>query len=104
MLVKSRLARELLLTDDDLALLGEAVLGNLKVERSGTLADTAGDVVVGTVAGAEPTAEVASLADGDTTKVGADTWWANNVVSRPSFQNFRRIQPSGSDYRFTYQA
>lgn len=61
------------LTDDDLALLGEVVLGDLEVERRRALADAARDVVVRTVAGAEPTAEFTSLADGDTTKVGADT-------------------------------
>ena len=62
------------LTDDDLALLREVVLGNLEVERGGSLSYTARDVVVGSVAGAEPAAEVAGLADGHTTEMGADTW------------------------------
>lgn len=42
-------------------------------QRGGTLPNTAGDVVVGTVAGAEPAAEVTGLTNGDTTQVGADT-------------------------------
>lgn len=62
------------LTDDELALLREVVGGNLEVERGRTLSYTARDIVVGTVAGAEPAAKVAGLADGDTTKMGADTW------------------------------
>jgi hypothetical protein len=61
------------LTDDEGLLIGEVVGGNLEVQRSGTLPDTAGDIVVGTVAGAEPAAEVTGLTDGDTTKVSADT-------------------------------
>ena len=48
-------------------------MGNLQVQRSGTLPDTAGDVVVGAVARAEPAAVVTGLTDRNTTKVGADT-------------------------------
>lgn len=62
------------LTDDQLAILGEIVLGDLEVERGGTLPYSAGDIVVRTVARAEPTAVVTGLANGDTTQVGADTW------------------------------
>jgi len=61
------------LTDDENLILGEAVLGNLEVQRSGTLANTTGDIVVGAVAGAEPAAKVTGLTDGHTTQVGADT-------------------------------
>jgi hypothetical protein len=61
------------LADDKLALLREIVLGNLEVERGGSLSYSAGDVVVRTVARAEPTAVVTSLANGHTTQVGADT-------------------------------
>lgn len=61
------------LTDDELALLGEIVLGDLEVEGSRSLSYPTRDIVVGTVAGAEPAAEVTSLADRDTTQVGADT-------------------------------
>lgn len=46
---------------------------NLEVERRRTFSNTAGDIVVGTVAWAEPTAEIAGFTDGDTTKMGADT-------------------------------
>ena len=68
-------AKELsiLLTDDEGLVLGEAVLGNLEVQRGGALANAAGDIVVGAVAGAEPAAVVTSLTDGHTTQVGADT-------------------------------
>jgi hypothetical protein len=61
------------LTDDEGLLLGELVLGYLEVQGSGTLADTAGDIVVRTVARAEPAAVFTGLADGHTTQVGADT-------------------------------
>lgn len=61
------------LTDNEGLVLGEAVLRNLQVQRRRAPPDTAGDIVVGAVAGAEPAAVVAGLADGDTTQVGADT-------------------------------
>lgn len=61
------------LTNDQLSVLGELVFGNLEVERGRALAYTPGNVVVGSVAGAEPATEVASLADGHTTKMRADT-------------------------------
>ena len=54
------------LTDDQLVLLGELVHGNLQVQRGGPLPYASGDIVVRTVAGAEPTAKVTSLADGHT--------------------------------------
>lgn len=62
------------LTNNKLVLFGEVVLGDLEVERSRASPYTAGDIVVGAVAGAEPTAVVAGLADGHTTQVGADTY------------------------------
>lgn len=62
------------LTNDNLSIFREVVAGHLKVERSGALSYASRDVVVRTVAGAEPAAEVASLADGNTTEMGADTW------------------------------
>lgn len=61
------------LTDDQLVLLGELVLGDLQVERSGALPYTSGDIVVRTVAGAEPTTKVTSLADRHTSQMCADT-------------------------------
>lgn len=64
---------ELFLTNDQGVLGGEAVLRDLEVQRGRTLSGTAGDVIMRTVAGAEPAAKVTGLADGDTTKVGADT-------------------------------
>lgn len=70
LLYKTSLLR---LTNDNLALLGEVVLGDLEVERCGSLSYAAGDVVVRSVAGAEPAAKVAGLADGHTTQVSADT-------------------------------
>lgn len=62
------------LTDDNLLLVVvERVLGDLEVKGGGALADTSRDVVVGSVAGAEPTTVVTSLTDGDASKVSADT-------------------------------
>lgn len=72
------------LTDDQQALLGEVVGGDLEVEGGRSLSYPAGDVVVGAVAGAEPAAEVAGLADGDTTEMGADTY--RMKVSQRSIQ------------------
>lgn len=69
------------LTDDQLALLGELVCGDFQVERGRTLSYPARDVVVRTVAGAEPAAKVTSLADGDTTKMRADTYLHTAAVS-----------------------
>ena len=65
-------ALRLPLTDNQLAVVREVVLGDLEVKRGGSFPDAAGDVVVGTVAGAEPAAEVAGLADGHATQVCAD--------------------------------
>ena len=62
------------LTDNQLAVVGEVVRGDLEVERGGAFPDAARDVVVGAVAGAEPTAKVAGLADGHATQVCADAW------------------------------
>jgi hypothetical protein len=61
------------LTNDHLAVLREVIHRNLEVERCGTLSYAAGDVVVRTVARAEPTTKVTSFADGDTSQVSADT-------------------------------
>lgn len=65
------------LTDNQLVLLGEVVLGDLEVERSRSLAYTSGDIVVGTVAGAEPATEVTSLADWHTTQMCADACYVS---------------------------
>ena len=61
------------LTDDHAVVAEEVVLGNLEVQRSRTLPYTAGDIVVRTVAGAEPATKVTGFTNGDTTKVSADT-------------------------------
>jgi hypothetical protein len=61
------------LTDDEGVFVRELVCGDLEVQWRRTLANTTRDVVVGTVAGAEPTAKVACFTDGDTTEVSADT-------------------------------
>lgn len=61
------------LTDDKQVLSGEVVLRDLEVQGSRALVYTAGDIVVGAVARAEPTTVVTGFTDGDTTKVGADT-------------------------------
>jgi hypothetical protein len=63
----------LVLTNDQKAFLGEIVGGNLEVEGGRSLSYATRNVVVGTVARAEPATEVTGLTDGDTTKMGADT-------------------------------
>lgn len=68
------------LTDDQLVLLGEIVFGDLEVKRSRSLAYTSGDIVVGTVAGAEPATEVTSLADWHTTQMCADACYVSVQV------------------------
>jgi hypothetical protein len=60
-----------LLTNHQLLVLGEIVLGNLQVQRRRALSNPAGDVIMRAVARAEPAAEVAGLADGDTAQVCA---------------------------------
>ena len=69
------------LTNDYLALFREIVLGDLEVERGGSLSYAAGDVVVGTVAGAEPAAEVAGFADGDASEMCTYTFFREKVTS-----------------------
>jgi hypothetical protein len=61
------------LTDNHLAVLREIICRNLEVEGRRTLSYAARNVVVGSVAGAEPAAKVAGLANGHTSKMGADT-------------------------------
>lgn len=61
------------LTNNQLVLLWEVVFGDLEVQRSRSFPDAARDIVVGAVAGAEPTAVVAGLADGHATQMCADT-------------------------------
>jgi hypothetical protein len=60
-LLSSLLYTSAQLTNDNLALLGEVVRRNLEVERRRSLSYAARDVVVGSVAGAEPAAKVAGL-------------------------------------------
>jgi hypothetical protein len=66
------MSKKVALTDNNRALLGEVVSGDLEVERGRALSYAARDVVVGAVAGAEPAAKVAGLADGHTAEMGAD--------------------------------
>ena len=68
------------LTDNQLAVVGEVVRRDLEVERGGSFPDAARDVVVGAVAGAEPSAVVAGLADGHATQVCADAWSGPLVI------------------------
>lgn len=88
-----------LLTNDDLAFLGEIIFGNLEVERSGTFSYATRDIVVGTVARTEPTAKVTSLADGYTTQVGAHAW-GELAVSRDEkgMHRTKHDQPFGLLY------
>jgi len=60
------------LTNDNLVLaIVKVVLGNLQVERGGSTSDSSRDIVVRTVARAEPSSIISSLSDGDTTQVRA---------------------------------
>ena len=61
-------------TNDHLAIFREVVLGYLEVERGRSLSYAAGDIVVRTVAGAEPAAKVSGLANWNTSKMGAYAW------------------------------
>lgn len=61
------------LTNDDFIFLGKRVCRNLQIEGSRSFSCTSGDVVVRAMAGAEPSSEVASLTDRDTSQVGTDT-------------------------------
>lgn len=60
------------LTNDEVVAI-ELVLWNLEVKRSRALSDSARNVIVRTVAWAEPAAKIASLTNRDTTQVGANT-------------------------------
>lgn len=69
------------LTNHQLAVVPKRVLWDLEVERGGSFPDAARDVVVGSVAGAEPTAVVARLADGYASEMCADA--CVSMVSHP---------------------
>merc|ERR1719422_207630 len=59
------------LTNNKETLLGEFVVRNLKVERSGALPDSAAGVVMTAVAGAVVTTKLSGVGDGDAAEVGA---------------------------------
>lgn len=61
------------LTNNDLTVLREIVLWNLQVQRRRTLSYAARDIVVRTVARAEPASKVTSLANWHASQVRADT-------------------------------
>lgn len=88
--------RKSCLTDDEGIFVRELVCGDLEVQGSRTLANTTGDVVVRTVAGAEPTAKVTGFADGDTTEVSADTYInrQHNADGTESDDMLWRVLPS----------
>jgi hypothetical protein len=60
-------------TNENVSVVQKLVRRNLKVKRSGTLADTTRGVVVRTVAGAEPAVVVTSVGDGNATQVSTNT-------------------------------
>lgn len=60
------------LPDNQVIIIREIILWNLEVQRRRTLPYTSADVVVRAVAGTEPAAEVAGLANGNASQVGAD--------------------------------
>lgn len=82
------------LTDDQLLLIViEGVLGDLQVERSRASSNSSRNIVVRTVARAEPSSVISSLSNGDTTQVGADTQHDEPLSSlRPVLVAFRITQ------------
>lgn len=61
------------LTNDQVGLVREVVLWNLEVERCRSLANATRNIVMRTVARAEPSAEVTSLTNGHASQMCADT-------------------------------
>lgn len=61
------------LTNHQLIFLGEIVGWDFQVKRSGSFSYTARDIVVRTVAGTEPTTEITSFTNGDTSQMCAYT-------------------------------
>lgn len=82
------------LTNHQLAVVPERVLWNLEVERGGSFPDAARDVVVGSVAGAEPTAVVARLADGYASEMCADACVTRGQSSSSSLSAPSQTIPS----------
>lgn len=61
------------LTNDKLVFLWEIVLGDFQVQRRRSFPHTSRDIVVRTVAWAEPTTKIACFTNRHTTQVSADT-------------------------------
>lgn len=61
------------LTDNQVVLLWELIKRNLEVQRSRTLSYTSRNIVVRTVARAEPSSEITSFSDGHASQMCADT-------------------------------
>lgn len=61
------------LTNHQLVVLGKVVGWDFQVQRSGSLSYTARDIVVRTVARAEPTTEITGFTNGDTSQMCAHT-------------------------------
>jgi hypothetical protein len=70
------------LTNDQFAFFREVVLWDLEIERGRPLSYAARDVVVGAVAGTEPTTVFAGFADGDTAEMCADTYGSSRLAYR----------------------
>jgi hypothetical protein len=70
--MKFLLYRRTVLTNDDLVLFWEVILWHLQIQRRRSFSYAARDIVVGTVAGTEPAAEVSGFADWDASEVSAD--------------------------------
>lgn len=84
------------LTNNHLAFLREVVRRYLQVERCRALSYTARDVVMGTVAGTEPAAEITGLANGHASKMCADTCHGQYIV----FNISSSIKPTKHDQPF----
>jgi hypothetical protein len=70
--MKFLLYRRTVLTNDDLVLFWEVILWHLQIQRRRSFSYAARDIVVGTVAGTKPAAEVSGFADWDASEVSAD--------------------------------
>lgn len=66
--------RECKLTNDNLLILGEPIRRHLQIQWRRPFPHSAGDVVVASVAGAEPAAKVAGFSNGDAAQMRADAF------------------------------
>lgn len=78
-------------TNDHGIFFRERIRRDLQIQRRGTLSRSAGDIVVGAVAGTEPAAEVAGFANGDAAEMCADAWCIDVSDYQPFVHKKRRL-------------